>query len=186
MQSDRLNKYIFISLIIHAIFLFSIKTSNVKYDVSQIGEQGMQIQMVLIQDDLNDKKEPESLLSEKKKVIKEEKKEQQAIVDNRLQGDRAKKIYQSYYGVIRNILDSNKKYPLLALQRRQEGTPIVQFTILKNGEITNFNLTSSGHRLLDREARKIVFKSVPFPPIPSSLGKKRIDLRIPINFNLKY
>ena len=186
MQSDYLNKYIFMSLVIHVIFLVSMKTSTVKHDVSQIGEQGMQIQMVLIQDDSNDKKEPESLLSEKKKILKDEKKEQQAIVDNRLQGDKAKKIYQSYYGVIRNILDSNKKYPLLALQRRQEGTPIVEFTILKNGEITNFRLVSSGHRLLDREAKKIVLKSAPFPPIPSSIGKNRINLRIPINFNLQY
>tara|TARA_B100001113_G_scaffold352542_1_gene354243 strand:+ start:3122 stop:3682 length:561 start_codon:yes stop_codon:yes gene_type:complete len=186
MQSDHLSKYIFLSMLIHAIFLFSIKTSVIKHDVSQIGEQGMQIQMVLIQDDSIDKKEPESLLSEKKKVIKDEKKEQQAIVDNRLQGDRAKKIYQSYFGVIRNILDSNKKYPLLALQRRQEGSPIVEFTILKNGEITNFNLITSGHRLLDREAKKIVLKSVPFPPIPASMGKSTINLRIPINFNLQY
>tara|TARA_B100000902_G_scaffold354586_1_gene366856 strand:- start:170 stop:730 length:561 start_codon:yes stop_codon:yes gene_type:complete len=185
MQSDHLHKYFFISVVIHLIFLVSLKSSYIKYDISQIGEQGMQIQMVLIQDDLNDIEEPESLLSEQKKIIKEKKQEQQAIVDNRIQGDKAKKIYQSYYGVIRNILDSNKKYPILALQRRQEGTPIIEFTILKNGEIIGLNLISSGHRLLDRQAQKIVLKSAPFPPIPASLGKKSIDLRIPINFNLQ-
>ena len=186
MQTDHLHTYFFISFLIHSIFLVSLKSIHIKHDISQIGEQGMQIQMILIQDDVNDIKEPESLLSEEKKIIKEEKQEQQAIVDNRVQGDKAKKIYQSYYGVIRNILDSNKKYPLLALQRRQEGTPIVEFTILKNGDITGFKLTSSGHRLLDREAKKIVFKSAPFPPIPASLGKKNINLRAPINFNIKY
>tara|TARA_Y100000768_G_scaffold386530_1_gene375157 strand:- start:6275 stop:6835 length:561 start_codon:yes stop_codon:yes gene_type:complete len=185
MQTDRLNTYLLISFLIHVIFLVSLKTSNDKHDISQIGEQGMQIQMVFIQDDLNEEKEPESLLSEEKKVIKEKKQERQAIVDNRIQGDKAKKIYQSYYGVIRSILDSNKKYPLLALQRRQEGTPIVEFTILKNGEITGLNLVSSGYRLLDREAQKIVLKSAPFPPIPASVGKKSISLRIPINFNLQ-
>jgi protein TonB len=82
-------------------------------------------------------------------------------------------------------LYSNKKYPLLSLQRRQEGTPIVEFTILKNGEVTNLNLVSSGYRLLDREAQKIVIKSSPFPPIPESVGKNSIDLRIPINFSLQ-
>ena len=102
-----------------------------------------------------------------------------------MQGDKAEKIYQSYYGVIRNILDSNKKYPLLSLQRRQEGTPIVEFTILKNGEVANLSLITSGYRLLDREAQKIVMKSSPFPPIPESMGKKNIDLRIPINFSLQ-
>jgi TonB family protein len=185
MQTDQLNKYIFISLVIHMLFFISIKTTYMKQDISQIGEQGMQIQMVLIQDKTDDIQEDESILSEEKEILKEIEQEQQAIFDNRIQGDKAEKIYQSYYGVIRNILDSNKKYPLLSLQRRQEGTPVVEFTILQNGTVTNLTVSSSGYRLLDREAQKIVLKSSPFPPIPDSIGKKSIDLRIPINFNLQ-
>ena len=185
MQTDQLNKYILISLVIHMLFFISIKTTYIKQDISQIGEQGMQIQMVLIQDKTDDIQEDESILSEEKEILKEIEQEQQAIFDNRIQGDKAEKIYQSYYGVIRNILDSNKKYPLLSLQRRQEGTPVVEFTILQNGTVSNLTVSSSGYRLLDREAQKIVLKSSPFPPIPDSIGKKSIDLRIPINFNLR-
>ena len=186
MQTDQLNKYILISLLIHMLFFISFKSTFIKQDISQIGEQGMQIQMVLIQDKTDDIQEEESVLSEEKEILKEIEQEQQAIFDNRIQGDKAEKIYQSYYGVIRNILDSNKKYPLLSLQRRQEGTPVVEFTILQNGTVTNLTVSSSGYRLLDREAQKIVLKSSPFPPIPDSIGKKSIDLRIPINFNLQY
>tara|TARA_B100001063_G_scaffold12013_1_gene9331 strand:+ start:855 stop:1415 length:561 start_codon:yes stop_codon:yes gene_type:complete len=185
MVSDYLNRYLLISIVIHMLFFISFKNTYMQQDISQIGEQGMQIQMVLIQDKADDIQEDESILSEEKEVLKEIEQEQQAIFDNRLQGDKAKKIYQSYYGVIRNILDSNKKYPLLSLQRRQEGTPVVEFTILKNGTVTNLTVSSSGFRLLDREAQKIVLKSSPFPPIPDSIGKKSIDLRIPINFNLQ-
>jgi protein TonB len=185
MAADQLNKYILISLVIHALFLISINNTYIRQDISQIGEQGMQIQMVLIKDKVDDLQEDKSILSEEKNILKEKEQEEQAIFDNRLQGDKAEKIYQSYYGVIRNILDSNKKYPLLSLQRRQEGTPVVEFTILKNGEVTNLDVTSSGYRLLDREAQKIVLKSSPFPPIPDSIGKNSIDLRIPINFNLQ-
>ena len=185
MQTDQLNKYILISLVIHILFFISFKSTYMKQDISQIGEQGMQIQMVLIQDKTDDIQEEESVLSEEKEILKEIEQEQQAIFDNRIQGDKAEKIYQSYYGVIRNILDSNKKYPLLSLQRRQEGTPVVEFTILQNGTVTNLTVSSSGYRLLDREAQKIVLKSSPFPPIPDSIGKKSIDLRIPINFNLQ-
>ena len=185
MQTDHLNKYIFISLVIHMLFFISFKSTYIKQDISQIGEQGMQIQMVLIQDKTDDIQEDESVLSEEKEILKEIEQEQQAIFDNRIQGDKAEKIYQSYYGVIRNILDSNKKYPLLSLQRRQEGTPVVEFTILQNGTVSNLTVSSSGYRLLDREAQKIVLKSSPFPPIPDSIGKKSIDLRIPINFNLQ-
>tara|TARA_Y100001935_G_scaffold28152_1_gene21680 strand:+ start:334 stop:894 length:561 start_codon:yes stop_codon:yes gene_type:complete len=185
MQTDNLNKYVLVSLVVHAFFLMSISVKNVQRDISQIGEQGMQIQMVLIRDQQDDVQDEESINSSEKKIIKSEEKEEQAIVDNRLQGDRTNKIYQSYYGVVRSILDSNKKYPLLSLQRRQEGTPIVEFTILQNGDVTNIDITSSGYRLLDREAQKIVLKSAPFPPIPKSLGKNKIDLRVPINFSLQ-
>ena len=185
MQTDNLNKYVLVSLVIHAFFLMSLSITNYQKDISQIGEQGMQIQMVLIRDQQDDVQDEESINSSEKKMIKSEEKEEQAIVDNRLQGDRTNKIYQSYYGVVRSMLDSNKKYPLLSLQRRQEGTPIVEFTILQNGDVINIDITSSGFRLLDREAQKIVLKSAPFPPIPKSLGKNRIDLRVPINFSLQ-
>ena len=185
MQTDNLNKYVLVSLVIHAFFLMSLSITNNQKDISQIGEQGMQIQMVLIRDQQDDVQDEESINSSEKKMIKNEEKEEQAIVDNRLQGDRTNKIYQSYYGVVRSMLDSNKKYPLLSLQRRQEGTPIVEFTILQNGDVINIDITSSGFRLLDREAQKIVLKSAPFPPIPKSLGKNRIDLRVPINFSLQ-
>ena len=185
MQTDNLNKYVLVSLVIHAFFLMSLSITNNQKDISQIGEQGMQIQMVLIRDQQDDVQDEESINSSEKKMIKSEEKEEQAIVDNRLQGDRTNKIYQSYYGVVRSMLDSNKKYPLLSLQRRQEGTPIVEFTILQNGDVINIDITSSGFRLLDREAQKIVLKSAPFPPIPKSLGKNRIDLRLPINFSLQ-
>ena len=185
MQTDNLNKYVLVSLVIHTFFLMSLSITNNQKDISQIGEQGMQIQMVLIRDQQDDVQDEESINSSEKKMIKSEEKEEQAIVDNRLQGDRTNKIYQSYYGVVRSMLDSNKKYPLLSLQRRQEGTPIVEFTILQNGDVINIDITSSGFRLLDREAQKIVLKSAPFPPIPKSLGKNRIDLRVPINFSLQ-
>ena len=69
----------------------------------------MQIQMVLLNDRKDDIQDEDSLNTKEKKVIKEEEIEQQAVVDNRLQGDKTNKIYQSYYGVVRNMLDSNKK-----------------------------------------------------------------------------
>ena len=185
MQTDNLNKYIIVSLVIHAFFLMTITSSNIQRDISQIGEQGMQIQMVLITDDNDDVQDDDSLNTSEKKIIKQEEKQEQAVVDNRTQGDRTNKIYQSYYGIVRSMLDSNKKYPLLSLQRRQEGTPVVEFTILRNGGVAGVKVTSSGYRLLDREAQKIVLKSAPFPPIPKSLGKDKIDLRVPINFSLQ-
>ena len=78
----------------------TISTSNIQRDISQIGEQGMQIQMVLIRDQQDDVQDDDSLNSSEKKIIKREEKQEQAIVDNRTQGDRTNKIYQSYYGLL--------------------------------------------------------------------------------------
>ena len=50
MVSDSLNRYLLISIVIHMLFFISIKNTYIRQDISQIGEQGMQIQMVLIQD----------------------------------------------------------------------------------------------------------------------------------------
>ena len=65
------------------------------------------------------------------------------------------------------MLDSNKKYPLLSLQRRQEGTPIVEFTILQSGDVVDLKITSSGFRLLDREAQKSYSNQRPFRLYPN-------------------
>ena len=87
-------------------------------------------------------------------------------------------------GFFSQIIDENKSYPLLARQRKQEGSPIVSFTILKNGIVEKITIVSSGHRLLDREARRIIMLSSPFPEIPNSMKKDSIDLTVPINFKL--
>ena len=89
MQTDQLNKYILISIMIHAVFLLSFKNTYIQQDISQIGEQGMQIQMVLIKDTLDDIQDDQSEFSKEKETIKDKEQEQQAVFDNRLQGDKA-------------------------------------------------------------------------------------------------
>ena len=111
-------------------------------------------------------------------------KEQQVLIDNRAVGDKSQHVYDTYYGRGRQMIDGNKSYPLLARQRKQEGSPKVSFTILKNGIVEKLSVDSSGYRILDREARRIIMISSPFPEIPDSMNKDSIDLTIPINFKL--
>ena len=72
MQTDNLNKYIFISLMIHSLFLLSFNSVYTQKDISQIGEQGMQIQMVLMQDQI-DESYDNGLASDERKVLKKDK-----------------------------------------------------------------------------------------------------------------
>ena len=66
MQTDNLSKYLIVSIIIHAFFLMSLSSSNIQRDISQIGEQGMQIQMVLIRDQDDDVQDDDSISSSEK------------------------------------------------------------------------------------------------------------------------
>ena len=66
MQTDNLNIYILASLIIHAFFLLTLSSSYIQRDISQIGEQGMQIQMVLLNDRKDDIQDEDSSIQKKK------------------------------------------------------------------------------------------------------------------------
>ena len=182
-KSDNINKYIFLALIVHSMFLVSFTINSSVSDITKIGETGMTIQMIILE--TSDEIYEKSFSSEElRNKTEDSEKEQQILIDNRSVGDKSENTYDTYYGRVRQIIDGNKSYPLLARQRKQEGSPKVTFTILKNGIVENLTIDSSGYRILDREARRIIMASSPFPEIPDSMNKDSIDLTIPINFKL--
>ena len=182
-RSDNINKYIVLALILHSLFLVTFSINKSVNDITTIGETGMAIQMMILE--TSDEVYEKSFVSEEiRNKTDDSEEEQQVLLDNRKVGEESLNTYNTYYGRIRQIIDSNKRYPLLARQRMIEGSPKVQFTILKNGIVEKISVISSGHRILDREARRIIMISSPFPEIPSSMNKNYIDLTIPINFKL--
>ena len=182
-KSDNINKYIILAFIVHSMFLVSFSINRSVSDITKIGETGMTIQMIILE--TSDEIYEKSFSSEElRNKTEDSEKEQQVLIDNRAVGDKSKNIYDTYYGRVRQIIDANKSYPLLARQRKQEGSPKVSFTILKNGIVEKLSVDSSGYRILDREARRIIMISSPFPEIPDSMNKDSIDLTIPINFKL--
>ena len=185
-RNDNINNYLFIAFFIHSMFLlFAFTTKLFVNDITTVGETGMTIQMIVLEK--SEEVFEKSLASQQETVESDDaEKDQQVLMDNRKAGDKTNYTYDTYYGRVRQIIDSNKSYPTLAKQRRQEGSPKVTFTILKNGVITNVSVESSGYRLLDREALRMIRKSSPFPKIPDSMGKNKIDLTVPINFTLSY
>lgn len=182
-ESSKLNKYLLIAFVIHFIFLFSFSMPKTVNDITTIGETGMTIQMIVL--NKSDEIYEKSLASEEiRNKTEDSEKDQEMLMDNREVGEKSEYTYDTYYGKVRQIIDANKKYPLLSRQRNEQGTPIISFTILKNGIVTNLSIKSSGYRSLDREARRMIMMSSPFPEIPDTIDKKSITLTIPINFRL--
>ena len=183
MNDDKLQHYYALAFALHLFFIVTFKITASLQDVSSIGESGMDIQMIVIEKS-DAEYESKSISENTQETTDKNEKDQEVILDDRQTGDISDRTYDTYFAKIRRIIDSNKRYPMIARQRQQEGSPKVTFTILKNGNIKDFTIRSSGHRLLDREARRMIMISVPFPKIPESLKQTSIKLTIPINFSL--
>ncbi len=182
-REDRLQTYYVLAFIIHLLFIVNLRINTSMQDISAIGESGMNIQMIVLEKSDADYK-AKGISEQTQDTSEKNKKDQEIILDDRMTGDVAKRTYDTYFAKIRSIIDSNKRYPIVSRQRQQEGSPKVTFTILRNGIVKDLSVASSGHRLLDREARRMILVSSPFPEFPSSMKDKSIKLTIPVNFTL--
>jgi periplasmic protein TonB len=84
------------------------------------------------------------------------------------------------------LLERNKRYPEAAQSRHQQGIAQVFFSLDRQGRVIDSRVVrSSGASALDEEALALLRRAQPFPPPPPELPGPRIDLNVPIRFNLK-
>ncbi|MEQ9044018.1 MAG: energy transducer TonB, partial [Sneathiellaceae bacterium] len=90
-----------------------------------------------------------------------------------------------YFGRIRAILERNRRYPPQAQAMRQQGVVVLAFALDREGRLLDWRiLQTSGHRLLDAEAVDLLRRVAPLPPFPAGIGGDRLDLEVPIRFDL--
>lgn len=93
---------------------------------------------------------------------------------------------QGFYYKIREKLAVAMYYPPRARRRGYEGKSIVQFTIQKNGFLSDaFIHQPSNYSILDKAALQTVRNANPFPPIPADLNQDSINFKLPISFTLE-
>ena len=81
------------------------------------------------------------------------------------------------------ILDKKKTYPKMAKRRHLEGVSYVSFTLCKDGAIKNILISkSSGHKLLDKAALKLVQSIKSYKAIPEAVSRVSLNLEIPIKY----
>jgi protein TonB len=84
------------------------------------------------------------------------------------------------------LLERKKRYPESAQSRRQQGVAQVLFSLDRQGRVVDSRIVrSSGASALDEEALALLRRAQPFPPPPPELPGQRVDLSVPIRFNLK-
>ena len=81
-------------------------------------------------------------------------------------------------------LEKKKKYPRKAKRMKKKGTPVIRFTMDRDGHVINVSLIqSSGTSSLDKEAIDLVYRAQPLIKPPSSVAGNQLSLTLPINFS---
>jgi protein TonB len=97
----------------------------------------------------------------------------------------ARNASEDYFGMVRRVIESRKKYPYTARKRQLQGRVVVQFAIETDGRVKNVALKKgSGYGILDQAALTAVRQSSPFPRPPARLFRSPVSLEICIVFEL--
>lgn len=91
----------------------------------------------------------------------------------------------TWEGRVLAALNRHRRYPRLAMARRQQGVPWVRFVIDREGKVLSVNLErSSGFPDLDREALALPKRAQPLPKPPDDKPGDTIELVAPVEFFL--
>lgn len=90
-----------------------------------------------------------------------------------------------YLATLASWLARHKRYPKSARRRNLEGIATLEFTMTATGNVLRYELVkSSGYDVLDREVVNMLQRAAPLPALPRDLGRTRMDVTIPIRFEM--
>jgi len=83
-------------------------------------------------------------------------------------------------------LNRNRRYPRMAMARRQQGVPYIRFVMDREGKVLSSRLErSSGFADLDREAVALPKRASPLPKPPDDKPGETLELVVPVEFFLR-
>ena len=89
-----------------------------------------------------------------------------------------------YRALLSAWLESHKRYPDSARQRREEGRAVLRFAVDRGGRVLDFAVAqSSGYPDLDASIEEMMHGAV-LPPFPASMTQSRIDVSVTIRFSI--
>jgi protein TonB len=92
---------------------------------------------------------------------------------------------ERYLSNLRATIERHRGYPLAARRRHLEGTAILRFSVMRNGQLSGVQLArSSGEGLLDTAALNAVRAVEIFPAAPLDVEGEQFTLELPVVFHL--
>ena len=93
---------------------------------------------------------------------------------------------RTYLAEIQRAIAGHQRFPEDARRRHATGVATVAFVVQANGQIDQVKIgQSSGDPALDQAAIQTLHRLGRFRPIPSSIGRSRWPMRVPVRFNLR-
>lgn len=90
-----------------------------------------------------------------------------------------------YLDRVRRHMRKFQRYPAEAVQKKEEGTVLLDITLARNGSVLDVSVAkSSGFPLLDEAAVKMARDASPVPPFPPNYAQNEGTATIPANYRL--
>lgn len=98
----------------------------------------------------------------------------------------AKDAMLRYQDMVKQKIESCRRYPAWAKDQKLEGVSCLVFTLLSNGVVQDIKLIrSSGFDILDKEAISTLKRASPFCPIPAKLNCPSFTMEVSLVFKLE-
>ena len=94
-------------------------------------------------------------------------------------------LVRSYTSMVRNLIDQQKEYPIMARRSRFEGTVYIKFILARDGRLKHAEVSrSSGRRILDKAAINAVTRVNRFPAVPESMNGSELSFELPLVYKI--
>jgi len=91
-----------------------------------------------------------------------------------------------YQDMVKQKIESCRRYPPWAKEQKLEGVSCLVFTLLSNGMVQDIKIIRfSGFDILDKEAVLTVKRASPFCPIPAKLNCSSFTMEVSLVFKLE-
>jgi pilus assembly protein CpaC len=127
--------------------------------------------------------EPEALLA--REAVREDKYER-LVKAGGAYPDIRKPAVTTYTRQIMKRIQDNFVYPAEAQEKELRGTVKLSLYLFSTGELREVKITqSSGSRILDENAIRMIRQIAPFPSFPPGIEEKELRINIPISYNVE-
>lgn len=92
---------------------------------------------------------------------------------------------QSYFSLLAATLAKHKRYPSVSRRRGEEGIVKLFFVVDRSGEVLEYRISeSSGSKRLDEAVLKMLDNASPLPAFPADMSQQKLEVNVPIAFQL--